>query len=175
MQRISSQIIKVGACAYDWRTHRPSKWHPDPVEDVEEFCRRLLDRVLDNFSMYLRPEEYDDSLMELIALAWRLERRFDPDKGQSFRAYATWIISQRAVDHGPRRVLGRHGTRTHNYMAPSENPYEGHSMGETVDGQSLDDQADRHSNLARILRERDSDISWKESELGFGPDGETTI
>lgn len=165
----------MGACAYDWRTHRATKWHPEPIEDVEEFCRRLLDRALDNFSMYLRPEEYDDSLMELITLAWRLEGRFDPDKGQSFRAYATWIISQRAVDHGPRRVLGRHGTRTHNYMSPSENVDEGHSLGSPLDRRAVDDQADRYSSLPGLLRERDSDLTRKDTELGLSPDGQTSL
>jgi sigma-70-like protein len=133
----------------------------------------LLDRALDSWGMYLRPEEFDDTLSELIALVWKLEARFDPDKAESFSAYASWIVSQRAVDYGPRRVLGRHGTRTHNYSASED--YEGNQMGESISGFSLDDQNDRDTDVSRILSKRDSEISRRHYELGFDPDGQAPL
>ena len=172
-KRLSDAAIKLGACAYDWQTKRPTKWHPEPINDTEDFCRRLLDRALDSWGMYLRDEEYNYTLSELIALVWKLEGRFDPDKGQSFRQYAGWIVSQRAVDYGPRRVLGRHGTRTHNYV--SQDFDEGDQMGESFNEFSLDDQDDRHSNVRRLLSTRDSEISRHHHELGFGSDGQTAL
>lgn len=165
--------VKAGASSYNWKTRQPTTWHPDPVIDAEDFCRRILDRVFDSWGMYLRGEEYNDTLSELIALVWKLEARFDPDKGQSFKAYAGWMVSQRAVDYGPRRVLGRHGTRTHNYV--SQDFDEGNSMGESEYGFSLDDQNDRDSHVGGILRERDSEIARHHHELGFDSDGQTSL
>lgn len=173
VKRLSDARIKLGACAYDWHTKRPSKWHQDPINDTEDFCRRLLDRALDSWGMYLREEEYNDTLSELIALVWKLEARFDPDKGQSFKQYAGWMVSQRAVDYGPRRVLGRHGTRTHNYV--SQDFDEGDRMGESIHGFSLDNPEDRDSDVGRVLRERDREISRHHHELGLSPDGQTTL
>lgn len=141
------------------------------MEDTEEFCRRILDRALDSWSMFLREAEYDDTLMELIAQVWKLEGRYDPDKAASFTAYATWIVSQRAVDYGPRRILGRHGTRTNDYMSPHENPYDERTVGETLDRFIVDDQEDRDSNVAGILSERDSEIAEYENLLGLGQTG----
>jgi Sigma-70 region 2 len=119
--------------------------------------------------MHLREEEYNDTLAELIALVWKLEARFDPDKGQSFRQYAGWMVSQRAVDYGPRRVLGRHGTRTHNYI--SQDFDERNSMGEPFDGFSLDSEEHSDSDFGRVLRERDSEITRHHNQLGFEQDG----
>lgn len=165
--------MKVGASAYNWQTRRPSKWYVDPIDDVEVFCKRHLDSALSGWGMYLRPEEFADTVQELVIAVWKLEGRFDPDKASSFSAYASWIISQRAVDFGPRRVLGRHGTRTHNYMASED--YEGSRMGEDLDRLALDSGDDREATLERILSERSSEISRRHHELGFGPDGCTPL
>lgn len=168
---MSPTKIKAGASAYNWRTKQPTLWHPEPVEDVEDFCRHILDRALSSWSMFLREEEYNDTLQELIILTWRLERRYDPDKSGSFSSYAAWLVSQRSVDFGPRRVLGRHGTRTHDYMSPTEDPYEGHSMAESFDGLSLDREDDSDAYFERIFNERSGEISRKTRELGIGQDG----
>ena len=167
--RLYPHTIKAGACAYNWKNHQPSVWYSEPIDDVEDFCRRLLDRALESWSMFLRPDEYDDTLQELVILVWKLESRYNPDKGASFRQYAAWIVSQRAVDYGPRRVLGRHGTRTHNYMSPSEDPYEGYSMGKPLSEQLVDDPLDRDSDLARVLSERSSELDEQDIKLGIRP------
>jgi hypothetical protein len=90
--------------------------HPGPVLDAESFCRKQLEVAFDGWGMFLRPEWFEDSLAELIAILWQLESRFDPERTDTFERYARWIIAARAVDVGPRRILGRNGSRTNDYV-----------------------------------------------------------
>lgn len=169
MQRLYHAVFRVGASAYDWRTKQPTYWHSGPVNDAEMFCRKILDRALDQFGMYFRPDEYDDTLQELIIILQRLERRYDPDKTKTFEQYARWILPQRAIDVGPRRVLGRRGTRLHDYMAPTGDIF-GDPMGSTLGRGVVDDLADRSASLlGGILFERRVGILREERRLGVRP------
>jgi len=114
--RLYNKPFKIGARAYRIRDRQPIAWHPGPVQDAEAFCRKLLDDAFDSWGMFLRPEFYDDSLADLIIILQRCEAKYDPGRTDTFERYSRWIISQRAVDVGPRRVLGRNGSRINDYL-----------------------------------------------------------
>jgi hypothetical protein len=90
-----------------------------PVWDAEAFARYHLDRAFERFpagAMYLRDDEYEDSLSALIFHLVRMEKTFDHDRNDSFEGFAKTYLPKRAVDVGPRRVLGRNGNKLHNYL-----------------------------------------------------------
>lgn len=169
MPRLYPTTIFAGARAYNWRTRQPTDWHPGRITDVELFCRRLLDDALNQWGMFLRHHEYEDTLQELIILVNQLEKRFDPDKADTFSGYASWIIRLRATDYGPRRVLGRHGTRTHNYMSPSENPYA--EVEQTFSPEFVDFTDDSGAFVRGLLAGRDSEVEEEDRRVRRGEDG----
>jgi RNA polymerase sigma factor (sigma-70 family) len=66
------------------------------VDNAESLARKVLDDRLRAASAYLNPIEYEDALSYLVALAWELHVRFDPDKStQSFSTYAYRILWRR--------------------------------------------------------------------------------
>lgn len=66
------------------------------VESVEALARRVLDDRLRVWNAYLNPVEYEDALSYVVAEAWVLWTRYDPDKGsQSFSTYAYRILWRR--------------------------------------------------------------------------------
>lgn len=48
-------------------------------------------------------------------------------------------------------------------------------MGQPLNRQLVDDEDDRHSDLARILSERDSELTQQDTELGIGPFGQIAL
>ncbi len=63
------------------------------VQNAESLCRRVLDDWLHYRSAFLNPTEYEDALSFLIAEAWLLSERYDPERGtQTFSTYA-WANS----------------------------------------------------------------------------------
>jgi hypothetical protein len=100
-----------------------------PVWDAEAFCRFHLDRAFKKFpngEMFLRGEEHEDSVSLLIFHLIRMEKTFDHERNDSFENFAKTYLPKRAVDVGPRRVLGRNGNKLHNYLFEE--------FGETVQG-----------------------------------------
>lgn len=85
------------------------------VDDVEALARKALDDRLRAWGARLRPSDYEDFLTELIAAAWELAGRYDPERGLSFATHAYRILKLRCADcyrkyfgdtrHGPRPVV----------------------------------------------------------------------
>jgi len=94
----------------------PNRHPNDQVKDAEAFCRHYLDTAFDGWGMYLRPDDYDESLSLLITQLWRLNETFDRERNDCFANYARSIISRRAADVGPRRILGRNGNKISDYL-----------------------------------------------------------
>jgi RNA polymerase sigma factor (sigma-70 family) len=68
------------------------------VENVESLARRVLDDRLRASNAYLNPTEYEDALSYLVAEAWVLSTRHDPEKGTaSFSTYAYRILWRRVA------------------------------------------------------------------------------
>jgi hypothetical protein len=149
--------------------------YPDPVHDAVRFCKRIMDEAMANWGMHLEPEEYEDSIQELLIHAVRLEKRFDPERNDSFAGYARAVLSQRAVDAGPRRIIGRTGNRLaerqHEELdeasAGKPQPWESHTP-------IPSDPGDHHlTDLGRLQSRGDSSQLRYESVLGVGASSRT--
>jgi hypothetical protein len=145
----------------------PNRHPQDQVRDAEAFCRRYLDDAFDGWGMYLRPDDYDDSLALLITHLWRLSQRFDPERNDSFANYARSIIPKRAADVGPRRLLGRNGTRTNDYLFDEldESTRASHTR-PTLTHQPSHEDPDRGTDDERLQAERDRQRAWAARILG---------
>lgn len=123
MKRLYSEAVVVGCqapegqkCQGKCRKHFAQC---KPVWDAEAFCRYHLDRAFKKFpngEMFLRGEEHEDSVSLLIFHLIRMEKTFDHERNDSFENFAKTYLPKRAVDVGPRRVLGRNGNKLHNYL-----------------------------------------------------------
>ena len=108
MKRLLPSVLALG----------PNRHPGDQVRDGERFCRHYLDKAFRGWDMWLEPSEYDDSLQLLLTQLSRLAQGFDQGRNESFASYARSIIPKRAVDVGPRRILGRNGQRLHERWYP---------------------------------------------------------
>jgi hypothetical protein len=123
--------------------------------------------------MFLRPEFYDDSLMELVAILWGLESSFDPERTDRFDIYARWIVSARAVDVGPRRILGRNGSRINDYVFDDLETSVGDRLVEDL-GERQSDQVQNSGRDARWLQpDYDRKRARADAILGLGSTGGT--
>lgn len=68
------------------------------VHDVEALAREVLELRLREWSATLRPDDRDDALAYLIALAWELERSFDEGLGISYSTYLFRLLRLRLAD-----------------------------------------------------------------------------
>ena len=66
------------------------------VDNAESLCRRVLDDWLRTKSAFLNPTEHEDALSYLVAEAWLLSTRYDPERGtQTFSTFAYRILWKR--------------------------------------------------------------------------------
>lgn len=145
----------------------PNRHPHDQVRDAESFCRRYLDDAFDGWGMYLRPEDYDDSLSLLITHLWRLSERFDPGRNDSFANYARSIIRKRAADVGPRRLLGRNGSRLNEYQHDElDTSTPGSHTRETQSLEQSNPDPYRGTDDRRVLDDRDRQRAWAANVLG---------
>ena len=144
-----------------------------PVNDGEAFCRKHLDAAFDSWGMFLRPDHYDDSLSELVLILLELEKRFNPERTDSFDLYARWIISARAVDVGPRRILGRNGSRVNDYIFDELDATVGDRLVEDL-GARESDQVQNSGRDARWVQPGyDRERARCDAILGLGSTGGT--
>jgi hypothetical protein len=150
----------------------PNRHPQDQIRDAEAFCRTALDDAFDGWGMYLRPDDYDESLSLLITHLWRLNERFDPGRNDCFANYARSIIPKRAADVGPRRLLGRNGNRIHDYIydpldeePTRQNPTTSQPHTPLSHQQSHPDP-DRGTDDPGLLALRDRERAWAAGVLG---------
>src|SRR5262249_55672253 len=142
--------------------------YPDPIHDAEAFCHQLLKDAFDEWGHYQRPDEYDESLQELIIRAFRLEQTYDPERSTSFADYARYILRLRAAEAGPRRLLGRNGNRIHDYLHETLEPgTERDRPGHPLGPQPSDTDRDRGAHAGRLPDQRDRDRARRHAILGL--------
>lgn len=143
----------------------------EPINDVEMFIRRLLDRGLERMGsgMFITDEEYEDAVFELLQHALKLEQRFDPERNPSFVGYATYILRRRVVDVAPRRLLGRTGLRIaeRSHEELDERAATGPRPWQTVPPEQGDPDQDRGASQRRLPGERARATAWADTVLGL--------
>ena len=164
--RIYPQPVLIGCTRKP--NGQPATIYPDPVRDAEAFCARYLEDAFQHWGMYLRDDDWEDSLQELIRHLLRLEQIFDPERNDSFANYARSIIPRRAVDAGPRRILGRTGNRLNDYQhdqldetAPDHRPID------ALTAEPGDQDPDRRQDHRRLQPHRDRQEAWAHTLLGL--------
>lgn len=68
------------------------------VTDVEKLAARALTDALRTMRATLNPTDHEDALAYLIATAWELSLRYDPNRGWSFSKLAYRTLRLRVVD-----------------------------------------------------------------------------
>ena len=157
-QRLLTGVLPVG----------PNRHPADQVADAEKFCRHYLNRAFRGWNdMWLPQADYDDSLSRLITNLTDLAARFDEERNESFASYARQIIPKRAVDVGPRRLLGRNGNRRHERFYPLDD----HSLRQSTRNldapEPLDPDPDRGEDGGRLRARRDRDRARSLHILGL--------
>lgn len=145
----------------------PARHHADQIRDAEAFCRRYLDQAFEEWGHFERPDDYDDSLAILIVHLWRLAETFDAERNDCFAAYARSIIPKRAVDVGPRRLLGRNGAKLPGYLADTldESAAAGRPR-EALATLPSGPDPDRQPDDRRLQAQRDRSRAWAAGVLG---------
>ena len=164
-KRIYTQKIQIGGTRHNGHITTP---YPDPIHDAELFVRRYLDEAFHTWGMYLRKEDYDDSVQELLRHLLRLEQIFNPERNDSFANYARSIIRRRAADAGPRRILGRNGNRLHNHLhdhIDESNPNSRHLQTHTQEPSN--DHPDSNTTGTRLQHHRNRQETWAKRILGI--------
>lgn len=164
-KRIYPQPIQIGGHRQNGRI---TKTYPDPIHDAELFTRRYLDEALHTWGMYLRKEDYEDSIQELMRHLLRLEQIFDPERNDSFANYARTIIKRRAADAGPRRLLGRNGNQIHNHTHDHIDESNLHTRhNQTNPNQQSSDDPNWNTTPTRLQHHRNSPENWAKTILGI--------
>lgn len=145
----------------------PNRHPHDQIRDAEAFCRRYLDEAFDGWGMWLRPDDYDESLSLLIVHLWRLGDTFNPERNDCFANYARTIIPKRAADVGPRRLLGRNGTRTNDYLFERlDESDHGHRPLQALPTEPSSENPHWGPTRRGLQPHRNSNIAWAATILG---------
>jgi Sigma-70 region 2 len=122
------------------------------IESAEAFCRQVLDDRLHQSGAFLNATEYEDALSFLIAEAWQLHGRYDPEKGSRFSTFAYRVLSRRVASWYRQRF-----TDTHYRARPT-----------------LVSLEDNDAELGELLLE-ESSVFWRINVRALTPDGRMTL
>lgn len=137
------------------------------VGDVERLCGAVLERR----GISLDQAAYEDRLAYLIGEAWIIAPKYDParDRGRK-SAMSSWLflrLGQRLVDADRAEYRTRWVTKN-GYVYERARPQfvglEDSGVERALGGSPLDGPEHRSADLNRLLRERDSEGSWPDSD-----------
>lgn len=131
------------------------------VRDVEAFTHRLLPN-----NPSLDPHEREDLHAYLIAECWELSLRYQPG-GITFSTWARTTLNLRIIDW-KRKRYGRTTWAFHDRIITRPNPRP-RSLTELDQRGTVDAQADRHTDLAGLLRTGNSPPPRQTESLGRRP------
>jgi hypothetical protein len=135
----------------------PRQWRLHDIDDVEAFCRRVLERA----GSRLYADEAEDALAYLISECWVLSSAYDPERGASFATFAYRALSRRLVDRARSKYRTRWVFKDRVYERPRPdllslnalNP-EHDRLGLAEPGGGVDNGACRLAAELRVLRAR---------------------
>ena len=133
------------------------------IDDVEAFCRRVVDAHLSSTRTHLRRDDADDLLAYTIELAWEISQRFDKTCGVSFSTYAYRLLRVRCVDWMRQRYGRTKWTFGDGTVHTRERPEalsldapdsDGDRLGDAIADSSSDNPASRAAAFSGLVDER---------------------
>lgn len=138
------------------------------VTDVEKLAARALTDALRTMRATLNPTDHEDALAYLIATAWELSLRYDPNRGWSFSKLAYRTLRLRVPDWYRQRFTDTRDRRQDKTTPPPPRPTtisldttpsntgdtEPNRLDHAHRALMVDDHTDRDTDLRRALHHR---------------------